>query len=98
MFNHGMPIADGLEYLASKTFAPVKALKDDLGIFVETALNLCDEYEAAIAGLVDAGKLKWSSGTAAHLMRKAADGQILRWHPIEFSYTPTPAEPRLPAI
>jgi HK97 family phage major capsid protein len=98
MFNHGFPVADGLEYLASKTFAPVKAVKDDLGIFVETVLNLSDDYEKAIYELAQSGKLKWSSGTAAHLMRRAADGQILRWHPIEFSYTPTPAEPRLPAI
>ena len=98
MFHHGLPLADGLEYLAYKTFAPVKALKDDIGIFVETVLNLSDEYEAAIADLVNAGKLKWSSGTSYHLARKSADGQILRWHPIEFSYTPTPAESRLPKI
>jgi HK97 family phage major capsid protein len=98
MFHHGIPIADGLEYLANQTFAPVKTFKDDIGIFVETVLNLSDEYQKAIADLVGQGKLKWSSATAAHLMRKAADGRILRWHPIEFSYTPTPAEPRLPAI
>lgn len=98
MFHHGIPIAEGLEHLANKTFSPVKTLADDVGIFVETVLNLSDEYEAAIADLVELGKLKWSSGTSYHLARKAADGQILRWHPIEFSYTPTPAEPRLPKI
>jgi len=106
MFNHGFLSVDGLDEdsqkaldaVTGRTYAPVKAVKDEVGIFVSTVLNLSDEFEAAIAELVDAGKLKWSSGTAAHLMRKSADGQILRWHPIEFSYTPTPAEPRLPAI
>lgn len=98
MFHHGISIADGLDYLANKTFAPVKAVKDDIGIFVETVLNLADEYQKAIFDLVGKAKLKWSSATAAHLMRKAADGHILRWHPIEFSYTPSPAEWRLPAI
>jgi hypothetical protein len=98
MFNHGVPVADGLEQLAIKTFSPVKAIKDEIGIFVETVLNMADQYEAAIADLVNIGKLKWSSGTSYHLARKSKDGEILRWHPIEFSYTPTPAESRLPAI
>src|SRR5206468_338673 len=61
MFHHGISIADGLDYLANKTFAAVKAVKDDIGIFVETVLNLSDEYEKAIADLVGKGKLKWSS-------------------------------------
>jgi HK97 family phage major capsid protein len=106
MFNHGFLSVDGLDEnsqraldaVTGRTYGPVKAVKDDVGIFISAVLNLSDEFEAAIAELVDAGKLKWSSGTAAHLMRKSADGEILRWHPIEFSYTPTPAEPRLPAI
>jgi hypothetical protein len=98
MFNHGLPIAEGLEHLAYKTFAPVHAVKDDIGIFIEANLNLSDRYEKAILELVNQGKLKWSSGTSYHLARKSAEGEILRWHPIEFSYTPIPAEPRLPAI
>jgi HK97 family phage major capsid protein len=106
MFNHGFLSADGLDddqqkaldAATGRTYPPVKAAKDDVGIFIETVLNLADEYEKAIFELVQAGKLKWSSGTAAHLMRKSDEGEILRWHPIEFSYTPRPAEPRLPAI
>src|SRR5882724_11824954 len=106
MFSHGFLWADGLsddqqkvlDAVTERTYAPVKADKDDIGIFIETVLDLADEYEKAIFELVQAGKLKWSSGTAAHLIRKSAEGEILRWHPIEFSYTPRPAEPRLPAI
>ena len=98
MFNHGLPMAPGLEHLAFKTFAPVHAVKDDIGIWIETNLNISDRFEKAILGLIEKGKLKWSSGTSYHLARKSANGEILRWHPIEFSYTPIPAEPRLPAI
>jgi hypothetical protein len=65
---------------------------------VQHTLDLADEYEAAIAKLVGLGKLKWSSGTASHLAKKSVTGEIQRWPIAEFSYTPTPAEPRLPAI
>ncbi|MEA3211313.1 MAG: hypothetical protein QOE70_4370 [Chthoniobacter sp.] len=97
MFHHGQSVK-GLESVCDRTFAPVKATRDDVGIFVSTVLDMSDGHEKAIADLCAKGKLKWSSGSAAHLVRKAADGHITRWHPIEFSYTPTPCEPRLPAI
>ena len=99
MFHHGIPLKAELTELARRTFAPVKAVADNVGIFVEAVLDLADEYQAAIAKLVQAGKLRWSSGTAAHLIDvDQASGKIKRWHPIEFSYTPAAAEPRLPAI
>lgn len=99
MFNHGIAIDPSWRTIAERTFAPVRATRDDVGIFVETVLNLADEYERAIAELAQSGKLRWSSGTAAHVMRvDEMTGKILRWHPIEWSFTPTPAEPRLPPI
>lgn len=99
MFHHGIPIKAALAGLADRTFAPVKTVADDIGIFVETVLDLADDYEAAIAKLVQAGKLRWSSGSAPQVARTDREtGKITRWHPIEFSYTPTAAEPRLPTI
>lgn len=100
LFNHGIPIGNGPIFaeLAEREFGSVKARRDEVGIFVETCLNLHDRHEAAVADLCAKGKLKWSSGSASHLVRKSADGEITRWHPIEFSFTPTPCEPRLPAI
>ena len=72
--------------------------KDDFGIFAETVLAERDEYERFIVQLAEAGKLGWSSGTAAHLMEREtqADGRtkITRWPIAEASLTHTPAEPR----
>ncbi len=98
MFNHGMCPAPGLEEVCEQTFGPVKVKRDDVGLFVSTCLDLADKYQAGIATLVKQGKLKWSSGTAKHVERKNADGEITRWHPVEFSFTPQPCEPRLPGI
>ena len=102
MFNHGMCPAKGMEavfgQVCEQTFPPVKVTRDDTGLFVETTLDLSDKYQAAIGRLVSQGKLKWSSGTGVHVKRMKDDGEITRWHPIEFSLTPTPCDPRLPAI
>ena len=71
-----------------------KARIDDVGLWVETQLNLRDQYENAIYNLIKAGKLGLSSGTAAHMVQRAPDGQLTRWPVVEISFTPTPAEPR----
>lgn len=94
VFHHMMPVIKGLEGLADKFFAPCKAVVDEVGVFVEHVLNMADEYEAAVFGLVKAGKLGWSSGAPGHMVRCADDGQLTCWPIAEFSYTPTPAEPR----
>lgn len=102
LFNHGMIPAKGMEAafktVCEMTFPPVKATLDDSGLFVETTLDLSDKYQKAIADLIVKKKLKWSSGSAQHVKRANDDGEITRWHPVEFSFTPTPCEPRLPAI
>ena len=66
---------------------------DDVGVWVETQLDLRDRYEAAIYRLAQAGKLGLSSGTAEHLIEAKSDGEITRWPIIEGSFTPTPADP-----
>lgn len=100
MFHHGQCVGKGVpfEQIADMTFGQARVTRDDVGIFVETCLDHSNEYEKAIAGLCESGALKWSSGSASHLVRKAVDGGITRWHPIEFSFTATPVEPRNPAI
>ena len=100
MFHHGIAEHPSWKAFTEHTYAAVKTRRDDsIGIFVETVLNLADEYEKVIYDLVKAGKLRWSSGTAAHMMRKdTKSGKILRWHPIEFSMSPIVIEPRLPVI
>jgi hypothetical protein len=98
LFNHGFAPTKAFDEICGRIFAAAKATLDEIGVFVQHTLDLADEYEAAIAKLVQTGKLKWSSGTASHLAKKTASGEIKRWPIAEFSYTPTPAEPRLPAI
>lgn len=98
MVHHGMALKAGLEGLATRILAPIKTRRDTVGIWAETVLNLADEYEKVIYEMVEAGKLKWSSGTAARLARREQDGKISRWPIIEGSLTPTPMEPRLPAV
>jgi hypothetical protein len=103
LFHHGQPIplrsgvpsaiAKEISALRDRTFAPIKASRDAVGIFVETILRLSDAYEAAIFGLVRAGKLGWSSGSTSHLTRITSDGEILRWPISEASLTFSPAEP-----
>lgn len=93
-FHHMIPIKEGLEYLAEHLFQPIKTTKDDIGIFAETVMNMADEYEAAIYGLVEKSKLGWSSGAPGHMVRRLKSGEITRWPIAEGSTTPQPAEPR----
>jgi hypothetical protein len=81
--------------LGKRKLAKGELTQDELGIWIEAQLNLRDEYEKAIYSMAEKGKLGWSSGTAAHLVEKAADGRITTWPlGLDASLTPTPAEPR----
>jgi len=48
-------------------------------------------YWAQVDTLLRRGVMHGSSGTASHLVRKAADGELLRWPHLEQSLTVTPA-------
>jgi hypothetical protein len=99
LFHHGMPIKKGFEDFASHIFKnAVKTSRNDIGVWAETVLDLADKYESKVFELVKAGKLGWSSGSTARVVRKSADGEILRWPIVEASLTPAPAEPRNRAI
>lgn len=67
--------------------------EDDDGLWIEAELDRSAAYMDSVLSLIEAGKLGWSSGSVGHLV--ARDGrQIKRWPVVEFSLTPTPAEPR----
>ena len=94
IFDHGFPVAPGLDEFADHTFAPVKAKRDKLGVWVETVLDLSDEYEKAVFELAKKGKLGWSSGSSGHRVRKdPKTGEIKSWPVSEWSLTMRPAEP-----
>ena len=66
---------------------------DETGLWIQAELDKSAEYVGAVLKLVEAGALGWSSGSVAHLARRA-NGVIKTWPIVEFSLTPTPAEPR----
>jgi HK97 family phage major capsid protein len=66
---------------------------DDDGIWIEAELSKHAAYVEHIRKLAEKGVLGWSSGSVGHLVSRAGKS-IKRWPIIEFSLTPTPAEPR----
>lgn len=65
----------------------------DLGVWVEAQLRRSQEYVAEVLKLIEQGVLGWSSGSIAHLVQRNGN-MIKSWPIVEFSLTPTPAEPR----
>ena len=66
---------------------------DDTGLWIEAELDRREQYVDAVLKLIERGALGWSSGSVAHLARRE-NGVIKTWPIVEFSLTPTPAEPR----
>lgn len=66
---------------------------DDAGLWIEAELDRSRKYVDHVMALVHAGRLGWSSGSVQHLAQR--DGGVIKaWPIVEFSLTPTPAEPR----
>lgn len=90
-YNHGFDAA-----LKARSLGSGEMRVDDVGVWVEAQLEMRDEYERAIFTMVNAGKMGWSSGTAAHLVQREAHGsakRIVTWPlGLDASITPTPAE------
>jgi phage head maturation protease len=79
-------IKNSLGYTAEVT-------EDDNGIWIEAELDRSRQYVDRVMALVHAGRVGWSSGSVAHLAQREG-GVIKTWPVVEFSITPTPAEPR----
>lgn len=98
LYHHGLDRAVG-----NRRLGAVELKADAVGIWAEGQLALRDAYEQRIYGMVRAGKMGWSSGSAEHLVRKEkqANGsqKITAWPlGLDASITPTPAEPRTLAV
>lgn len=66
---------------------------DEIGLWIEAELEMSQKYVDGILDLVKMGRLGWSSGSVSHLAER--DGSVIKsWPIVEFSLTPTPAEPR----
>lgn len=103
MIHHGQPlkfkgrVVDELKWTKDVLLPPLKTKRDDIGLFAETICDMSDEWEKKVYELAAKGKFKWSSGAAAHTVRRRdgqKSGEILRWPIVEGSLTPSPCEPR----
>ena len=87
-----------VEHLIGKSILVENKDSDSIaGLWVEAQLERHRAYVEEIEELINKGVLGWSSGSAGHLIRYVGggwQGKIKRWPIIEFSLTPTPAEPR----
>jgi hypothetical protein len=66
---------------------------DEYGLWIEAELDRHAKYVEQIRELAERKALGWSSGSVAHLTQRNGT-TIKRWPVVEFSLTPTPAEPR----
>lgn len=71
----------------------IKMTADEKGLWVEAQLDRHKAYVDQVLELAEKGALGWSSGSVPHLVRRDAKS-IKQWPIVEFSLTPTPAEPR----
>ena len=93
LYHHGLD-----ETLKRRKLGRADLRLDDAGVWMEAQLKLRDDYDRAIYGMVEAGKMGLSSGTAPHLVEREPMGKaqhITRWPlGLDASITPIPAEPR----
>jgi hypothetical protein len=68
---------------------------DEVGLWMETQLDMAKEYAVAVQTLAKRKALGSSSGALPGSRKVKPDGEIAQWAIIEGSFTPTPAEPRL---
>jgi phage head maturation protease len=97
-YHHGLNAA-----LKARPLGKASLSLDEAGVWMEAELQARDAYEAKILEMVRRGKLGLSSGTAVHLVERAAKTnssgtlvhEITRWPlGLDASLTPTPGEPR----
>ena len=108
MFQHGRNVVPpdsptaarnfgaGLSKHAFKSPVTTRLAEDGSGLVAGVLLDMRSDYEKFVAELVSDGVLFWSSGSTPHMVEiDEGSGEIKQWPIAEFSFTPTPAEPRL---
>lgn len=90
LYDHGQnrKIGRKIGHVSNENIRP-----DDVGLWIQGELDKSAQYIDGVMKLIDEGVLGWSSGSVAHLTRRD-NGVIKSWPIVEFSLTPTPAEPR----
>jgi len=91
LFHHGLDDTVGLAAIGHR----VKAVPDDVGVWVEDWIDTSNRYWKLVEPLLEAERLFYSPGSAPHLVKRAEDGKLLSYPPIEDTLTPIPAQHRL---
>ena len=100
LYSHGMDSTLKARRLGMKTAMKGSAelTVTDAGVWMRGQLDMADDYEKRIYGMIEAGKMGTSSGSASHLVEreKKAEGAywVKSWPLVEGSLTPCPCEPR----
>lgn len=94
LYHHGLDAKIGNRILGEMTLK-----MDEVGVWMETQLQMRDDYDRAIEELARQGKLGLSSGSLPSLVNRqpTANGKahkITSWGLDEGSFTPAPCEPR----
>ena len=97
-FEHGMKPGgandpDRNDILGYVNWDTAKATPD--GLWVERVLNRSNEYVRLLEPLIEAGLVGSSSEPVQEEIKKAANGEILKWPLIRDAITVTPMEPRM---
>ena len=99
-FDHGLPedafpFASGMTVPSLETPIGHAILErvDEVGVWVRAQLARANQYADGIRYLIEQGALGFSAGSAGHLVKTAANGDILRFPVVEYSLTPIPAQP-----
>jgi hypothetical protein len=95
LYGHGLD-ADGPGPSPVGWTTEIRAL--DKGVWVRAQLDRAHEYYDEIRQLISAGALGWSHGTLDYLIEvgpadETGIREIRRWPVVEFTLTPTPANP-----
>jgi hypothetical protein len=87
----------GADPMVKKTCIGTGVVKmDDKGLWMESQIDLANQFGSMVAKLGKRAQLGYSSGAAGHLVERKAVGarqEITRWCIGEASITPTPCEP-----
>lgn len=95
LYDHGYNKSIGQAIIGAVKTSSIKL--DDFGMWVEAELDRHNEYAEYVLELVKRGVLGYSSGSVPHLVQRIGKS-ITQWPIIEFSLTPTPAEPRIVGV
>jgi hypothetical protein len=89
LYHHGLE--DTLQASPVGTVDVKSAKQTDAGWWVRAQLDTSHQYWKDIAALIEDDALFASSAAVPWLVKRADDGEILRWPWIELSLTPSPA-------